>query len=118
LHQFTRGHSRHMHATRQVSTFHSANGHYFAMGKRMPNRTLKIAGIRSPEMNLALPRGRHCFYTSFGLVVIAIVVIGFSRTYYLKAWFSAPPLTVRLQLHGFALSAWLMVFIVQGRLVA
>jgi len=69
-------------------------------------------------MNLALPRGRHCFYTSFGLVVIAIVVIGFSRTYYLKAWFSAPPLTVRLQLHGFALSAWLMVFIVQGRLVA
>lgn len=69
-------------------------------------------------MNLALPRGRQSFYTTFGLVVIAIVVIGFSRTYYLKAWFNATPLTVRLQLHGFALSAWLVFFIVQARLVA
>jgi hypothetical protein len=36
----------------------------------------------------------------------------------LKAWFDASPLTVRLQLHGFALSAWLALFIAQARLVA
>jgi hypothetical protein len=84
----------------------------------MPKQNVQLAGIQGPEMNLALPRSRHWFYTTFGLVVIAIVVIGFSRTYYLKAWFDASPLTVRLQLHGFALSAWLVLFIVQALVIA
>jgi hypothetical protein len=84
----------------------------------MPNGTLTIAGKRSSEMNLALPHSRNWFYTSFGVVIIAIVVVGFSRTYYLKAWFDASPLTVKLQLHGFALSAWLVLFFVQARLIA
>ncbi len=84
----------------------------------MPEQNVQIAGIRSPERNPALRRSRHWFYTIFALVVIAIVVIGFSRTYYLKAWFDEPALTVRLQLHGFALSAWLVLFIVQARLIA
>jgi uncharacterized membrane protein YidH (DUF202 family) len=69
-------------------------------------------------MNLTLPRSRHWFYTAIGLVITAIVVIGFSRTYYLKAWFDPRPLTVRLHLHGFALSAWLVLFLVQARLIA
>ena len=55
----------------------------------MPNGTLTIAGKRSSEMNLAQPASRNWFYTSFGVVIIAIVVVGFSRTYYLKAWFDA-----------------------------
>ena len=100
LHQFTRGHGRHIHATRQVSTFRSAHGQYFATGGRMPKQNVQLAGIQSPEMNLALPRSRHWFYTTFGLVVIAIVVIGFSRTYYLKAWFDASPS------HGATAVAW------------
>lgn len=68
-------------------------------------------------MSVSLPGRSHRFYTIFGLVVIAIVALGFARTYYLKAWFDASPLTVRLHLHGFALSAWLVLFIVQARLI-
>jgi hypothetical protein len=69
-------------------------------------------------MNLTLPRSRHWFYTAIGLVITAVVFIGFARTYYLKAWFDPSPLTVRLHLHGFALSAWLVLFLVQACLIA
>ena len=68
-------------------------------------------------MNLTLPRRRNWFYAAMGLVVTAIVFIGFSRTYYLKAWFHPGPLTVRLHLHGFALSAWLVLFLTQTLLI-
>jgi hypothetical protein len=69
-------------------------------------------------MNLTLPRSRNWFPTAIGLAVIGIVIVGFSRTYYLKAFFDTDPLTVRLHLHGFALSAWLVLFLVQARLIA
>jgi signal transduction histidine kinase len=69
-------------------------------------------------MNLTLPHSRPWFSTAIGLAVIGIVIIGFSRTYYLKAFFDTGPLTVRLHLHGFALSAWLVLFLVQARLIA
>ena len=62
-------------------------------------------------MNFTLPRNRDWFYITIGLVVTAIVFIGFARTYYLKAWFGTGPLTARLHLHGFALSAWLVLFL-------
>lgn len=58
------------------------------------------------------------FYTLTALAMCAIVVVGFSRTYYLKAWFDTPPLTARLHLHGFVLSLWLVLFVAQIRLVS
>lgn len=78
----------------------------------------QIAGIRRPKMNLTLPRSRDWFYITIGLVVTAIVFVGFARTYYLKAWFNTSSLTVRLHLHGFALSAWLVLFLIQTGLIA
>ena len=69
-------------------------------------------------MNLSLPRSRPWFSTAMGLAVIGIVIVGFSRTYYFKGFFDTRPLTVRLHLHGFAMSAWLVLFLVQARLIA
>ena len=58
------------------------------------------------------------FYTLIGLTMAAIVLIGFSRTYYLRAWFHLPPLSWRLHLHGAALTLWVVLFVVQTRLIA
>jgi hypothetical protein len=58
------------------------------------------------------------FNALMGMAMAAIVVLGFSRTYYLKAWFETPPLTLRLHLHGLALTLWLVLFVVQASLVA
>jgi hypothetical protein len=69
-------------------------------------------------MNLTLPRSRRWFSTAIGFVVIGIVFVGFSRTYFLKEFFDTGPLTMRLHLHGIALSTWLVLFLVQARLIA
>jgi hypothetical protein len=58
------------------------------------------------------------FYTLMGLAMCTMVIVGFSRTYYLKAWFDTPPLTLRLHLHGLVLTLWLVVFVVQATLVS
>ncbi len=69
-------------------------------------------------MNVTLPRHRGRFYTAMAVAVSATVLIGFSRTYYLSAWFDVPPLSLRLHLHGFFLTLWLALFLVQTRLIA
>ena len=60
----------------------------------------------------------HRFYTAMGLAVSTIVLLGFARTYFLRAWFDVPPLTVWLHLHGLSQTLWLALFVVQGRLIA
>lgn len=60
-------------------------------------------------------RARH-FYALMGLAMALIVFVGFSRTYYLKAWFDTPALTLRLHLHGVVMTLWLVLFIVQAGL--
>lgn len=69
-------------------------------------------------MNSTLARSRSWFSTSIGLAVMGIVIVGFSRTYYLKPLFHTRPLTLRLQVHGFFLSAWLVLFLLQALLIA
>jgi hypothetical protein len=70
-------------------------------------------------MNVTVSRDRsRRFYTLMGFAVAAVVLFGFSRTYYLKAWFDTPPLGLRLHLHGFFLTLWLVLFVVQTKLIA
>ena len=48
-----------------------------------------------------------------------IVVLGFGRTYYLKGLFGTPPLPSTLvHLHGLVMTAWVVLFVVQVRLVS
>lgn len=50
--------------------------------------------------------------------VFAVVFAGFARTYYLRAWFGAPPLPWLLHLHGALMTSWFVLFIAQTTLVA
>ena len=43
---------------------------------------------------------RHPFYAAFALVMSALVIIAFARTYYLRAWFDVPPITLLLHAHA------------------
>jgi hypothetical protein len=70
-------------------------------------------------MDLAAPgHPSHRFYTAMGLAVSLIVLLGFGRTYFFRAWFDVPPLTVWLHLHGLSQTLWLALFLVQGCLIA
>jgi hypothetical protein len=61
---------------------------------------------------------RPRFYPVLALLLALVVFAGFARTFYLRYWFDVPPLTVLLFLHGLTYSAWMVLFVVQTRLVA
>jgi len=61
---------------------------------------------------------RRCFYAVMGVAISAIVFVGFSRSYFLRALLTVPPLTPTLHVHGFVLALWLVLFVVQAGLIA
>jgi hypothetical protein len=58
-------------------------------------------------------------YLAAAILFPLIVVLGFGRTYYLKGLFGTPPLPSSLvHLHGLVMTAWVVLFVVQVRLVS
>jgi hypothetical protein len=54
------------------------------------------------------------FYLITALVFPVIVLIGFGRTFYLKPFFDAPPLSSYLvEIHAAIMTAWVLLFIAQ-----
>ncbi len=60
----------------------------------------------------------HRLYNVGAWAVAATVLLGFAKTYYLKAVFGTPTLSPLLHLHGLVMSLWFGLFLVQVRLVA
>ncbi|MBX3561069.1 MAG: hypothetical protein KF780_04580 [Sphingomonas sp.] len=67
-------------------------------------------------------RNDRLFYTSMGLLALAVVFIGFSRSYYLSHWMTPPPgmppLTTTLHVHGLVFTAWFLLAAGQPMLIA
>lgn len=61
---------------------------------------------------------RSRFHALIAIVLTAFVVIGFSRTYYLRFLSDRPPLHLILHIHGLVFTAWLALFVTQTRLIA
>ena len=63
------------------------------------------------------PRDRM-FYTGIAIAMLVTVLVGFSRTYYLRGYFTPAPLLPLLHIHGALFSAWVLLFVVQPALIA
>jgi hypothetical protein len=61
---------------------------------------------------------RPRFYLLVTFALAAFVVVGFSKSYYLKLFSGLPPLTTVLHLHAVVFTVWLGLFIAQAWLVA
>jgi len=61
---------------------------------------------------------RPAFYRHMAIALSLFVIVGFSRTYYLRFLSDLPPLETLVHWHSLVFSAWLLVFIAQTRLVA
>jgi hypothetical protein len=58
------------------------------------------------------------FFLAIAILFPIIVLIGFGPTYYLKGFFSTPPVARTLiHLHGLVMSAWVILFVVQVYLI-
>ena len=64
------------------------------------------------------PAGERAMYTWAGATALAVAFVGFAPTYFLKPLFGTPDLTTLKHVHGAVMSAWLVLFLVQARLVA
>src|SRR5688572_8952614 len=61
---------------------------------------------------------RNRFHVLIAFAIALVVFVGFSRTFYLGFLFDAPPHTVLVHLHGIVFTAWVILFVVQTRLIA
>jgi hypothetical protein len=65
----------------------------------------------------ARPSDRR-YYVGFSAGALLTVLVGFSRTYYLKELTDAAPLPPLVHLHGIVFTAWMLLFVAQTLLVA
>ncbi|MBC8028190.1 MAG: hypothetical protein H7Y89_19520 [Steroidobacteraceae bacterium] len=61
---------------------------------------------------------RSRFYPLAAAALAAFVLVGFSRTYYLRLLSDLPPMTGLVHLHGLVFTAWLGLFFAQTRFIA
>src|SRR5688572_18185553 len=57
-------------------------------------------------------------YTWVAVLIPIIVLVGFAPNYYLSSLFGGRTYSVLVHLHGIVMSLWIVLFIVQVRLVA
>jgi hypothetical protein len=60
----------------------------------------------------------RAFYTGIAIAAAVVVLVGFSRTYFLRPYFETAPLDIAFQAHGLVFSAWIALFVLQTSLVA
>jgi hypothetical protein len=63
-------------------------------------------------------QARSKFFVGISGILLSIVLIGFSPTLYLRAYFDVPEMPVYLLIHGVFLTAWFVWFFIQTSLVA
>jgi len=61
---------------------------------------------------------RNRFYAAFAIALAVFVFVAFARTYYLRQWFDVRPITVLVHLHSIVFTAWVVLFVIQTRLIA
>lgn len=60
----------------------------------------------------------RAFYTGIAIAAALAVLVGFSRTYFLRPYFETAPLDTAFHVHGLVFSAWIALFVAQTSLVA
>jgi hypothetical protein len=58
------------------------------------------------------------FYVGVAIAIAITVFAGFSRSYFLKAYYGTPELSLLLHIHGFVFTSWVLLFLAQTTLVA
>jgi hypothetical protein len=61
---------------------------------------------------------RPRFYLLISAALVAFVIVGFAKTFYLRIFSDPPTLTVLLHLHAVVFTVWLALFVTQAGLVA
>lgn len=83
--------------------------------------TVAVASVTAqPSLSPAARRARsdRWFFSGTALAQVALIVWGFSPSYFVRAASGVPPLSGLLHVHGALFSAWLVLLLTQTTLVA
>jgi hypothetical protein len=69
-------------------------------------------------MSAIVPNASRRFYPLIAIALVVFILVGFSRTYYLRFFFDRPPLQAVIELHALVFTMWLALFVAQTQLVA
>ncbi len=58
------------------------------------------------------------FYWGAALAFAAVMFVGFSRNYYLRAWLGTRVISFMVHGHGLVMTAWVVFFVTQTLLIA
>ncbi|HEY0350783.1 MAG TPA: hypothetical protein VGC48_01605 [Gemmatimonadales bacterium] len=83
----------------------------------MRNESALDAGLSVPPRVVTARRARR-FYVGMAVAIAIVVFAGFSRSYFLKAYFGSPELSLLLHIHGIVFTAWVLFLLAQTTLVA
>ena len=83
----------------------------------MRNESALDAGLSVPPRVVAARRARR-FYVGMAIAIALTVFAGFSRTYFLKAYYGTPELSTLLHIHGVVFTTWVLFLVAQTSLVA
>src|SRR5687767_3261211 len=82
--------------------------------------TSTVAAVSTNPATAAAATGarrRSKFYLTMSGVILALVLIGFARTLYLRPVFDVPSIPAHLFVHGAALTSWFVWLFVQTLMV-
>jgi hypothetical protein len=74
--------------------------------------------MAAPPRIITVRRRERLFYLGMAVAILVTVFAGFSRSYFLKAQFGTPPLSLLLHVHGLVFTSWILLFLAQTSLVA
>lgn len=60
----------------------------------------------------------HYFFSLMALVILAVVFVGFARTYFMAGVFAAPLPNLLIHIHGAVFPIWILLLVTQTALVA
>lgn len=58
------------------------------------------------------------FFQMMAILLLALTLIGFAPTFFLRPVFEVSPLPVRFHIHGFFTTGWIVIFLFQSLLIA
>src|SRR5215469_13579419 len=83
------------------------------------NASAQRAAGKDRQLHIGAAGRDRRLYIAAAVFIPVIVIIGFARTYYLKALFDTPSLpSMLVHLHGIVMTAWVSMFVTQVSLVA
>jgi uncharacterized membrane protein YozB (DUF420 family) len=83
----------------------------------MRNESALDAGLSVPPRVVTARRARR-FYVGMAIAFAIVVFAGFSRSYFLKAYFGSPKLSLLLHIHGIVFTTWVLFLLAQTTLIA